>query len=338
MNNDESTRAAGADVDRLVQWLLDGVQLDATVFHVGQYCGRWQASTAGRALGSFHLILHGGCWLHVAGRAPERLAPGDAVFMLRDLPHVLGPDPAPPTAPDAAMQQLGSAADGATGLACGFFHFRGTLTALVVDSFPDCLVLRADEEPLRALQALFGLVLAEPPRPPDAPSPLIARLAELMFFYAIRHAARRTDVASGLLALARRPEFARLLERMLDAPGQDWSTANMARAANMSRTSFYKHFSETCGQAPAQFLLLLRMKIAARRLHDGESVERTAGHVGYASYAAFARAFKKVTGEQPGAFRRQRHGADAAANHHKADDRAENRDGWYRTSGAAGLQ
>jgi AraC-like DNA-binding protein len=46
------------------------------------------------------------------------------------------------------------------------------------------------------------------------------------------------------------------------------------------------------------------MKIAARRLHDGVSVERAAELVGYRSHAAFTRAFKRVTGEQPGAYRR----------------------------------
>jgi AraC family transcriptional activator of mtrCDE len=76
------------------------------------------------------------------------------------------------------------------------------------------------------------------------------------------------------------------------------------RAAHMSRASFYKHFIGASGQPPAQFLLLLRMKIAAQRLHAGDTIERAAEHVGYRSPAAFSRAFMKVIGEQPGAFRR----------------------------------
>ena len=85
------------------------------------------------------------------------------------------------------------------------------------------------------------------------------------------------------------------------------------RASNMSRSTFYKHFSEASGQAPAQFLLLLRMKIAAQRLGGGDTVERTAAHVGYRSYAAFSRAFKKITGELPGAFRREHQAASQRA-------------------------
>ena len=80
----------------------------------------------------------------------------------------------------------------------------------------------------------------------------------------------------------------------------------MARLAHMSRASFCRHFADTCGQPPAQFLLQVRMKIAARRLQRGESVLRAAEHVGYNSQAAFTRAFKRVVGEQPGAFQRAR--------------------------------
>lgn len=293
------------ETDQLVHWLLGSVELETTVFHVGQYCGRWRASTANRALGSFHLVLHGDCFLHVEGKPPIALRPRDGVFLLRDIPHFLSPD----SDPDAvlspvAMQPLSQAVTGNTGLACGFFHFRGALSELIVGSFPDYLIIRAEDESLRAASTLFDLILAEAGGDPEQPSPLIARLAEVLFFYVIRHVAQQDDIASGLLSIARRTEFAPLLDNMMREPGQDWSTDNMARVAHMSRASFYKHFIGASGQPPAQFLLQLRMKIAAQRLQAGDTIERTAEHVGYRSHAAFSRAFKKVIGEQPGAFRR----------------------------------
>lgn len=294
------------DPNKLVHWLLDSVELDTTVFHVGQYCGRWRASTAGRALGSFHLVLHGDCFLHVKGQEPIVLHPRDGVFLLRDIPHFLSPDSNPlADLPTVAMRPLTVTAELTTGLACGFFHFRGALSSLIVDSFPDYLIIRADDPSLHAASTLFDLILAEAGGDPDQPSPLVARLAEVLFFYVIRHVARQEDIASGLLAIARRTEFTPLLDSMMRDPGQNWSTDNMARVAHMSRASFYKHFVDASGQPPAQFLLLLRMKIAAQRLYAGETIERTAEHVGYRSHAAFSRAFKKVIGEQPGAYRRQ---------------------------------
>lgn len=294
------------NTDQLVHWLLGSLELQTTVFHVGQYCGRWRASTAGRALGSFHLVLHGDCYLHLEGAEPIALQPQDGVFLLRDIPHFLSPEQERTAVlPQVAMLPLNAAAaSDATGLACGYFHFRTALSALIVDSFPDYVILRADDPSLRAARALLDLILEEGGDDPEHPSPLIARLVELLFFYVMRHVAQSGVVASGLLALARRTEFKPLLDHLMQAPGENWSTDEMARVTHMSRASFYKHFVDASGQPPAQFLLSLRMKIAAQHLHAGESVERTAEHVGYRSHAAFSRAFKKVIGEQPGAYRR----------------------------------
>lgn len=298
-----------AETDRLSRWLLGSMELDTAVLHVGQYCGHWRASTAGRAMGSFHLVLDGQCYLHLEGAAPIVLGPRDGVFLLRDLPHFLSPhrDAAQAVAAQPMQPVPGpctTMASDATALACGFFEFRTPLSSLIIDSFPPYLLLRGDAPAFGAAASLFELILQEAGGDPEQPSPLIARLVELLFFYLIRHVAQGEQVAAGLLPLLHRPEFSPLLERMLAAPGDDWSIENMARAACMSRASFCKHFASVSGHTPAQFLLLLRMKLAARRLHDGASVERAAELVGYRSHAAFTRAFKRVTGEQPGAYRR----------------------------------
>jgi len=294
-----------ANTDKLAHWLLGSIELDTAVFHVGQYCGPWRASTAGRALGSFHLVLQGECFLHVKGVAPIALQPRDSVFLLRDIDHFLSPHRDPTTHTSRQpMQPLGTSADGGAGLACGFFQFRGALSTLIIDSFPAYLISRNDDPAPRAAGTLFDLILAEAGGDPEHPSPLIARLVELLFFYLLRHVAQRDEIATGLLALAQRSEFAPLLDRMLLSPAEDWSIKSMADVAHMSRASFCKHFTGACGLPPAQFLMLLRMKIGAQRLHAGESVERAAEYVGYRSHAAFSRAFKRVIGEQPGAYRR----------------------------------
>lgn len=294
------------DTDRLIHSLVGALELETSVFHVGQYCGRWRASTAGRALASFHLVLRGHCDLHLDGET-QRLAANDAVFFLRDVPHHLAAEQnAAIVEGREPMRPLQPVTPDGTGLACGFFQFRGAWSELLVGSFPDYLVLRTASAELAPLRSLFDLILAEADDSTLEPSPLIARLTELLFFYAIRHFARQDTVAASLWAALRRSEFAPLLRELVRDPGRDWSVEEMARHAHMSRASFFKHFMETCGQPPAQFVLLLRMKLAAQFLERGESVTRAAEHVGYRSYAAFSRAFKRVNGEQPGAYQRAR--------------------------------
>jgi len=295
------------ETDRLVHWLVSGLELQTTVFHVGQYCGAWRASTAGRSRASFHLVLRGRCFLHLEGREAVELGPRDAVFLLRDRPHSLTPERQPgPACVPRPMGPMQPVQPDGTSLACGFFDFSGLPGELLTESFPDCLLLRADSETLRAVAPLFDLVLAEADRDGAEPSPLIGRLTELLFFYLLRDMARREAIAAGLWAVASRPRFAPLVAHLLREPGRDWSVEEMARLAHMSRASFFKHFVDTSGVPPAQFLLSLRMTIAARRLRDGDSVTRAAGHVGYQSPAAFTRAFRKVIGEQPGAYQRAR--------------------------------
>ena len=301
-----------ATSDKLAQWLLGSIELDAAALHVGRYCGPWRVSTAGRAMASFHLVLQGACYLHIDGQPALRLHARDGVFLMNDVAHFLSssPDPAAPVARQPMLPLAGDdAADGidGAGLACGFFRFSGALGPLVIGSFPEYLVCRSGDAALGHSAALFDMIQAESVNggDPERPSPLIVRLVELLFFYLIRHASQREALTAGLLALAQRGEFMALLERMLGAPGDDWSIARMADAAHMSRAAFCKHFTGAGGVTPAQFLLRLRMRLATQRLNAGDSVEQAAAHVGYQSNAAFTRAFKRIVGEQPGAYRRQ---------------------------------
>ena len=295
------------NTDQLIHWLIDSLELKASVFHVGQYCGNWKASTAGRARASFHLILRGTSYLHLENHEPIALAAGEGVFLLRDLPHFLSPTatPGPECQPKAMLPMSPELTEG-TGLACGFFDFHGSCGELLESAFPDFLLIRKDNPAQAAIAPLFDLMLREAERNEEEPSPLLSRLTELLFFYIVRQVAQHSDISAGLWAVGRKPQFAPLLERLLSEPGHDWSLDEMADIAHMSRASFCKHFGAVAGHAPAQFLLQLRMRIAANRLRTGESVTRTAEHVGYHSPAAFTRAFARVIGEQPGAYQRSR--------------------------------
>ena len=239
---------------------------------MGRYCGAWQASTAGQAPASFHLVLHGDCFLHLPDTAPIALHARDGLFLLRDIPHFLSPERDPAAGVSALSMLPLRAAGGAetgTGLACGFFQFRGAMSGLIMDSFPPYLVCRsgdpaagdpaagdpaAGDPALAAYASLFDLILAEAGGDPDHPSPLMARLVELLFFYLIRHAAQDKEIAGGLLALARRAQFMPLLDDMLRQPGAAWSIASMARSVHMSRhllQALYRRLRRAAGPVPA---------------------------------------------------------------------------------------
>jgi AraC family transcriptional regulator, activator of mtrCDE len=292
-----------AHMDKTFHLLLSNLQFESSLFHVGRYCGDWRASTAGRTKASFHILLHGDCGLHFSAGGPSvTLHAGEAVFLLRDVPHYLSPhsNPLPAGEPSSSV-----------GIACGFFEFASGITKLVISLLPDYIVLRRDDPALAGVRAIFDLLRAETGGGEDARSPLITRLTDLLFFYAVRQAAQNNTVAPGLAWLVRHTEFSALVSAIGDSPGSPWTTSTMARFVHMSRATFCRRFAEVCNQAPAQFVTLIRMKLAAELLREGVPIARVADHVGYHSESAFAHAFKRTLGMQPGGYRRTQRGAYA---------------------------
>ncbi|MFJ2991660.1 AraC family transcriptional regulator [Pandoraea sp. NPDC087047] len=308
-----------AHPDRVADWLLAGLELKSTLFHVGEYCGVYQASTAGHQRASFHVVLDGASYLHIGANAgqPARtisLSTGDAVFLLSDIPHALTPSATPPAdlstragtmTPLPPQPRIPPTGTPSVALACGFFEFRTDLDALVLGMLPNPIIARRASGRLEGMTQVFTLIQAEARRPGDTPSPLLARLTDLLFYYALREAVHAEDIAPGMWRLMRRDAFGRLAAAIIESPGERWTTDTMAEFVHMSRARFCKQFAEIGGQPPAQFVTLVRMKTAAALLRAGASLPDAAEQVGYQSESAFAQAFKRVTGIQPGAWRRQ---------------------------------
>ncbi|WP_025112360.1 AraC family transcriptional regulator [Pseudomonas sp. H1h] len=296
----------------LVDWLLESLELDARLFHVGRYCGAWHASTHGLARASFHLIVQGHCWLHIECHPVAlRLDSGDAVFLLRDLNYRLSNAENPAiahTLPRVAMTALDSQAQDGVGLVCGFFHFRSGLSSLIIEGLPDWIILRAGDPSSSAARALFELILHECERLPVPSSALLERLSHLLFLYVLRQQMADNQRLGGLVALARNPQFAPLLDQLIEQPQLPWSLESMAARIGLSRSAFFKRFNELAGQSPGQVLLALRIRHACQLLRANHTVEQVCAAVGYQSIAAFTRAFAKSVGVQPGAYRKQHEG------------------------------
>ena len=74
----------------------------------------------------------------------------------------------------------------------------------------------------------------------------------------------------------------------------------------MSRSVFHDRFVHFVGQPPIQYLAQWRMQVAAGLLRDTDAkLVEVALEVGYESEAAFSRAFKRIVGMSPGAWRKR---------------------------------
>jgi AraC-like DNA-binding protein len=258
------------------------------------------------------LIVQGSCWLHIDGQEQSvALNAGDAVFLLRDLNYRLSSAEEPAiaqTLPRRAMTALDSQAQDGVGLVCGFFHFKSGLSSLIIEGLPDWIILRAGDPSSSAARALFELILQECERLPAPSSALLERLSHLLFLYVLRQQMADNQSLGGLVALARNPQFAPLLDQLIEQPQLPWSLESMAASIGLSRSAFFKRFNELAGQSPGQVLLALRIRHACQLLRANHTVEHVCAAVGYQSIAAFTRAFAKSVGVQPGAYRKQHEG------------------------------
>jgi AraC-like DNA-binding protein len=149
------------------------------------------------------------------------------------------------------------------------------------------------------LEPLARLAITESTGVRTGGETVLARASELMFVEVIR---RYLEVLppeqTGWLAGLRDPFVGRALAVLHDRPAEAWTVESLAKEAALSRSALAERFTHLIGEAPMQYLTRWRMQLAASFLRSRNiSVFEAATEVGYASEAAFSRAFKKVVQE-----------------------------------------
>jgi len=116
----------------------------------------------------------------------------------------------------------------------------------------------------------------------------------------------------GLAAALRDRFVGRAIGLLHERPAEPWTVDELGRQVGLSRSALHERFVELVGQPPMQYLANWRMQLGAGLLREGNATVATiAQEVGYDSEAAFARAFKRLVGQPPAAWRR--------ASAHRAD-------------------
>jgi AraC-like DNA-binding protein len=268
----------------------------------------------------YHLLARGTCWAHAIGQEPMRLREGDLIVFPQGDAHVLSSAPGMRAAPDMSVfarpstplpivYELGGGGSERARVVCGFLGcderpYNPLLTAL-----PSVIHLSGagPEAPIGWLGTLLNIAVKESGSARAGGENVLARLSELMFVEAIRRYLETLPPAqTGWLAGLRDPVVGQALAALHGQPSEPWTVERLARLVGLSRSVFAERFMEMVGQPPMQYLALWRMQLAARLLVEGGHVAAVADAVGYESEAAFSRAFKKLVGQAPAAWRRER--------------------------------
>lgn len=311
-----------SDILRVVG-LTGGVFLDAEFTEPWVVEGRAGAALCEpfavrpRELVCFHYVVEGRFELQIGEAAPLEVGAGQAVMLPHNDMHVFGSRvDMTPVEVDTLLQppeslglfKIRHGGGGArTRLACGFLggneQIRPLLAALPAAMKIDFGGLPGGDWIGRTLTyAARSLAEGDP-----GAATVLAKLSELLFVESVRrYLADLPADQTGWFAALRDPVVGRALSLMHARVDHGWTTDDLARQLNMSRSGFALRFTEIVGQPPMAYLRNWRMRLARQKLIETrDAVAQIAFALGYDSEAGFTRAFRRECGAPPAEWRRR---------------------------------
>jgi AraC-like DNA-binding protein len=290
--------------------LLATLRLGQAQYCLSRLAAPFNLTFAERSWPMLHVVVEGHLSLTVRGERPLALEAGDLVLLPEARHHGLGDEAQRPErlvefGPGHELRtspRYLRAVQGRCTLVCAQFKVEGPLVVPLLESLPRvCLVRGAQQEPW--LQSTLALLSAEAVSPGPGTDAVVAALLEVLFIQVLR---RQEGPGLAWARPSRHEGIGRVLAAVHGTPAGDLSLARLSRLAGLSRSSFVERFTGEVGMAPGRYVLHWRMQRAASRLYGDAQVplKALAAEVGYASVAAFKRAFKSVVGQPPGAYRR----------------------------------
>jgi AraC-like DNA-binding protein len=289
------------------------------------------------------VLTHGECWAGIVGEAPVKMKRGDIVLLAQGDAHVVSSSPGMRADPAIdAYFELGrtqrpfrihhenevlqvdlegklpppNPKTSEANFVCGFIGCDLRPFNPLIATLPRLLHLPGDRGGSYNEQfATFAAAESAAKRPGS--EAVLERLAEMMFVDAIRrYVDELPENTTGWLAGLRDRFVGRALALMHERPSAPWTIEDLSSQVGLSRSALHERFVSLIGQPPVQYLTNWRMQLASRKLLEGRSsVAAVAVDVGYDSEAAFARAFKRLVGMPPAAWRRA-HESSATARAH----------------------
>ncbi|HMI91232.1 MAG TPA: AraC family transcriptional regulator, partial [Polyangiales bacterium] len=310
--------------------VLRSVRLTGAVFFKVEAAAPWVAeSPASQAIAphvmpgvehviAYHVAVRGSCWANLIGEPPIKLDEGDVVVFPHGDPHVMASAPglrAPVNLqlyryPEAGQLPIAVSINDTAGeralLVCGFLGCDARPFNPLLAALPRILHVPKQSGPEGVLlEQLVRVAVAESTGQSAGSECMLARLSELLFIEVVRRqVASLPGETTGWLAGLRDELCGRALSALHDRPAQPWTLELLAAEVGLSRSMLAERFHHYVGVPPMQYLARWRMQLAASLL-TGTSLglAQVAERVGYGSEAALSRAFKRLVGVAPSAWR-----------------------------------
>ena len=315
--------------------VLSSVRVTAAAFFTCEFTSPWAVENArsetiatllaggDEPFVAFHLLTEGRAWARIEGEVSVPLVAGDLVVVPRGDAHVLSSHPI-----DRGWAERPF--DGAAGLhamragepaparsrpgggavsrfVCGHLACDRDTGQLFRAGLPSMIRIRLRTDAAGWwLEGSIRHMVSDDCRLGRARSIMTTRMADALLIGALRrYASQLSPEESCLLGGARDPVVDAALGLLHQKPWHRWTLAELAAEVAASRSVLAERFTRCMGEPPLKYLARCRLQLAAKLLKTKRtSILQLASDVGYASEAAFNRAFKREFGLPPARYRR----------------------------------
>lgn len=271
--------------------------------------GAWQVHRSDAGQPFYCAVLEGSCRLTLDGREPLVLEAGDFALVpaafgvtMSSLEVPTDTANALPVELSPGIFRIGDAEKPIDlRILAGHCSFGSQDAALLVSLLPELVHLRGEER----LATLVHLVGQESRERRPARELILTRLLEVLLIEALRSNASAAS-PPGLVRALTDARLAAAIRAMHEQPARPWTVIDLAKAAALSRTTFFERFSCAVGKAPMAYLLAWRMALAKDMLRRRKvAIADVAERVGYASASTFSVAFSRYVGKPPAQYARE---------------------------------
>lgn len=192
-------------------------------------------------------------------------------------------------------------------VACGRIQVNYVGGVGLFDHLNEAIVLDFSDSP--RMRSIFESLVEEYQAADAGRAAMMSALMNQCLIHVLRRLNEEADGCLPWLTALDDPRLARVIEAIINHPEQPHTLELLANMANMSRSTFVRHFEQSFGRTPKDYLRDVRLRQAKRLLRvNGLTVDNIAGKVGFASRSHFSHVFHNQYGCSPQDYRKQQHG------------------------------
>jgi len=302
----------------LLSEILQTIKLRGTVYFHARFQSPWGMQIPAGQFANYHIVTEGKCWVETETRDEHILLqqgdiilfPGGAAHALADTPRseIISADKLLSHARKSNENEtvFGGDGDHSSSLICGHFEYDREFPHPLFETLPPLIHISAktnqNTDWFSTASELAAQMSMSNSMGKDA---IINRLAESLFIQTLVDYIQSIDNLSSFLAAMQDRHIGQALKSIHDEISHDWSIAELANIASMSKSVFSSKFHRMVGEPPILYLARWRMLKAREMLVETTmSISQISQKVGYQSEYSFSKAFRKMTGLTPASVRK----------------------------------